>query len=192
MPASRRRLLDASPRQLGLYIFFGSLTVLFGASIVAYLITRAQTPMWRAPGMAGLPSGLWLSTALALSISASLESARRAVRANRSQALTQRLWLALILVVAFLLAQVENWMGMRQTEQSASVQSLFPYTFYLLTGLHALHVLGGLVPLTLTLVRAVRREYSSSNHEGLNLCSQYWHFLGIVWVVLFTTLELGA
>jgi cytochrome c oxidase subunit 3 len=75
---------------------------------------------------------------------------------------------------------------------AAPVRSLYPYTFYMLTGLHAAHVVGGLVPLTLVMSRARRREYSSSSHEGVQLCVHYWHYLGVVWLVLFSALELST
>jgi heme/copper-type cytochrome/quinol oxidase subunit 3 len=61
----------------------------------------------------------------------------------------------------------------------------------LLTGVHALHVLGGFVPLGFVVHHALRRQYSSSSHEGLTLCAQYWHYLGAVWLVLVSMLYLG-
>jgi cytochrome c oxidase subunit 3 len=62
--------------------------------------------------------------------------------------------------------------------------------FYWLTGLHGAHVVGGVVFLTVCLTRAARGRYSASSHLGVELCELYWHFLGIVWVVLVTTLFL--
>ncbi|HET9929853.1 MAG TPA: cytochrome c oxidase subunit 3, partial [Polyangiaceae bacterium] len=66
------------------------------------------------------------------------------------------------------------------------------YTFYVLTGLHAAHVVGGFVPAGIVFARARRREYSSSRHEGVLLCTQYWHYLGVVWLALFLVLELSS
>ncbi len=58
----------------------------------------------------------------------------------------------------------------------------------MLTGLHALHVIGGFVPLLVVLGKAKRREYSSSNHEGVKLCAQYWDYLGVIWTILLSVL----
>ena len=57
--------------------------------------------------------------------------------------------------------------------------------------MHALHVLGGFVPLGIVIHHASRRQYSSSQHEGLSLCAQYWHYLGVVWLILAAMLYLG-
>jgi cytochrome c oxidase subunit 3 len=177
---------------LGLYVLFASLSVLFAASVIGYLITRAAAAEWRPAGMPGLPAGLWVSGVLVIGLSAVLETALKAVRKNQSRALSRRLWAALSLAVLFLAAQTSNWWEMHVSVASIEVRTLFPYTFYLLTGLHAAHVVGGLVPLGIVLARAERREYSSSRHEGVVLCVQYWHFLTVVWAVLFVTLELGS
>jgi len=181
-----------STRRLGLYVLFASLSVLFAASVIGYLITRAAAAEWRPAGMPGLPAGLWVSGVLVIGLSAVLETALKAVRKNQSRALSRRLWAALCLAVLFLAAQTSNWWEMHSSVASIEVRTLFPYTFYLLTGLHAAHVVGGLVPLGIVLARAERREYSSSHHEGVVLCVQYWHFLTAVWAVLFVALELGS
>jgi cytochrome c oxidase subunit III len=178
-----------SARQLGLNVFLVSLSVLFAASLVGYFVTRAQSPHWRIADRPGLPGGLWLSTLILVGVSFALEGALRAVRRNQLKALSMRLWFGLGFVVSFLVAQVENWTVMRAAELALPAQSLFTYTFYLLTGLHAAHVLGGLIPLGIVMVRAERREYSSSHHEGVGLCVKYWHFLGVVWLVLFGALH---
>jgi cytochrome c oxidase subunit 3 len=181
-----------SARQLGTYVLFASLSVLFAACLVAYFVTRAQSPLWRTAEMPRLPVGLWLSTVLIFCISAAFQSALWAVRKNHPGALVQRLWLGTALVGLFLFAQIQNWLAMYRGMFATSARSLYPYTFYMLTGLHAAHVVGGLVPIALVISRARRREYSSSSHEGVMLCVQYWHYLGVVWLVLFTALELAT
>jgi cytochrome c oxidase subunit 3 len=178
-----------STRRLGLYVLFISLSALFAASIVAYLVTRAQNSLWRQPDMPALPRGLWLSTALIFGISATLQSAIAAVRKNHLDALLRRLAAGALQIGLFLAAQSENWLTMMRGTADVAVRTLYPYTFYLLTGLHAAHVLGGLLPLGIVIHHAWRRDYSSSSHEGVTLCVQYWHYLGVVWLVLFTVLE---
>lgn len=191
-PSARPKRAGLSPRQLGVYVLFASLSVLFAALLVAYFITRSQSPLWRTADMPKLPFGLWLSTLLVLSISSTFQSALFAVRKNHPTALVQRLWLGTGLIALFLFVQLQNWLAMYRGMFSAPVRSLYPYTFYMLTGLHAVHVVGGFVPLAFVITRARRREYSSSSHEGVALCVQYWHFLGVVWLVLFCALELAT
>lgn len=181
-----------SSRRLGLYVLFASLTVLFGAGLVGYFVTRAASAAWRPPGMPGLPAGLWVSSALVIGISVLMEAGLAAARKNQPRALWQRLWAGLLCVALFLIAQAHNWLEMHRSIAQIELRTLFPYTFYLLTGLHAAHVVGGLVPLGIVLARAHRREYSSSRHEGILLCTQYWHFLTVIWIVLFVALEFGS
>ncbi|MFZ5891357.1 MAG: cytochrome c oxidase subunit 3 [Myxococcota bacterium] len=181
-----------SPARLGLYVLFASLTMLFGAAVVGFLITRAQNPVWRTPEMPRLPNGLWVSSVLVLGISAAFQSALVAVRKNQPATLVRRLWIGASLAALFLFAQLQNWLFMERALSGIAVRTLYPYTFYVLTGLHAAHVLGGFVPVGIVLWRAKRREYSSSRYEGVLLCTQYWHYLGVVWLALFAVLELSS
>jgi cytochrome c oxidase subunit 3 len=178
-----------STPQLGIVVFFVSLGVLFAASLVAYVVTRLGNPGWRG-GVAGLPIGLVGSTALIAGLSASMHWALRAARANRRETLKKALWLALAFAVAFLFGQSLNWRSMALAETAARQRTLYPFTFYLLTGLHALHVLGGFVPHVIVMSRAARSEYSSSRLDGLRFCAQYWDFLAVVWLILLGTLVL--
>ena len=70
--------------------------------------------------------------------------------------------------------------------------SLYAWTFYVLTALHALHVLGGLPPMLIVTVRALRMGYGPSDHRGLVYCAMYWHFLDAVWIVLYAILWIGS
>jgi cytochrome c oxidase subunit 3 len=167
-----------------------SLSMLFMSSLTALLITRAQNDEWLAPGMPALPSLLWLSTALLGVISLALEAALRATRRNRQLAATRALGFAWIGALCFLTSQSSCWWSMHAAV--ANYSTLYPFLYFFLTGLHAAHVLAGFVPLGLVTLRTQRAEYSSSNHEGLVLCVQYWHFLGVIWLVLFAALMLTS
>lgn len=185
-------LARISMRQLGLVVLMASMTVLFVGSIVAYLITRAQNPIWRTAEMPGLPPGLLGSTLMLVGVSFAMHRAVRDVRRNRVEALTRDLWLTLAFAVAFLVTQAQNWQVMGSALHGPGPQTLYPFTFLMLTGLHAAHVLGGFVPLGIVIARATRRHYTSSQHEGVALCRQYWDYLGVVWLVLLGTLYLAT
>jgi cytochrome c oxidase subunit 3 len=181
-----------STRQLGMIVLFASLSVLFTASLIAYLITRFSADVWRTPAMPALPRGLLASTAALVALSYCIQKAVSAIRHNRHEALVKNLWQSLLFAAAFLAGQSMNWLYMQQAALAPGVRTLYPFTFFLLTGLHAAHILGGFVPLGIVLSRARRREYSSSNHEGVLLCAQYWHYLGVVWLVLLGALYLAT
>ena len=62
---------------------------------------------------------------------------------------------------------------------------------YILTGAHALHILGGLAALGYVLIQTLRNQYTASNHEPVTLCATYWHFMGGLWIYLFLLLILA-
>jgi cytochrome c oxidase subunit 3 len=150
-------------------VLLASLAMLFGATVVAYLVTRASLSHWHG-GDVGLPPGLFASTFILVALSASLEWARWGIRQNRQRVLLRGLILALVLAVAFLLAQLANWHHISELNPGLRDRELTLFTFYLLTGVHALHVLGGFFPLVWVIRRVTQREYSSSRYEGVRLC----------------------
>jgi cytochrome c oxidase subunit 3 len=182
------RLSGTSSKQLAMFVLFGALSMLFGASVVGYLITRAQNDVWKTASMPKLPLGLVASTLLLAALSLTMHRALRAVRQNRFDATQRGLTIALLLAVAFVVGQMQNWRSMYGATVATDARTLYGFTFYMLTGLHALHVLGGFVPLGIVLNKAKRREYSSSNHEGVKLCTQYWDYLAVVWLILIGVL----
>jgi heme/copper-type cytochrome/quinol oxidase subunit 3 len=181
-----------SPRQFGVLILMGSMSVLFAATLIAYVWTRLGNPIWKTPEMPALPLGLLASTAMIAGMSGSMHLALRDVRQNKNESLLRALWLALGFGAAFMLAQALNWRTMAPGLNAPVPHPLYPFTFYMLTGVHAAHVVGGFIPLAITLVNARRRRYTSSAHEGLRLCGQYWDFLGAVWLILLATLWIAT
>lgn len=185
-------LVRFSTAQLGMYVALASLTMLFGASLVAYLITRAQNDIWRTADMPPLPSGLALSSVLLVGVSLALHWGLSALKRNAFSVLERALWLTGALAAGFLLAQIQNWRTMAAATLPTDTKTLYTFTFYALTALHALHVIVGFVPLGIVIVRARQRQYSSSRSEGVRLCAQYWDFLLIVWFVLLLVVTLTS
>ena len=138
-----------SLRQFGLVILMVSMSVLFTASIIAYVWTRLVNPVWKTPEMPELPLGLFGSTLMIAGMSASMHMAMRDVRRNRNESLLRDLWLALAFGVAFMLGQALNWRTMAPGLNAPVPHPLYPFTFYMLTGLHAAHVVGGFFTLGL-------------------------------------------
>lgn len=190
-PASRSAaaLTRVTAPQLGMIVLLISLTMLFGASIVMYAITRSQNADW-APAGAKLPVGLLVSTGAIALTSFCLQAALGAVRSNRFERSWRLLVGGTIGALLFLVMQSANWTAVRASEQLLPSPTLYGFTFYMLTGLHAAHVLGGFVPLAIVMQRLAQRQYSSSRHQGFGLCVLYWHYLGAVWLVLLGSLYL--
>ena len=71
------------------------------------------------------------------------------------------------------------------TENPADVQNVAGSFLYALTGLHVVHLLGGLIALSFVLWRAFRKKYNANNYEGIGVCATYWHFLDGLWIYLY-------
>lgn len=184
----RQPSFKQSSAQLAMYIGLASLSMVFGGTMVAYVITRAQATVWRTAEMPHVPHGLLVSTLLLILLSVALHYGQRRLARNDRTGLTRGLALALVLGVGFLLAQIQNWRSMAIALSGVEVKSLFAFCFFLLTALHAVHVLFGIAPLIYVTARARRDEYSSSRNEGVVLLRQYWDFLLVVWFVLLAAL----
>lgn len=188
-PSRREPPDDDGLRLLGLRFFLLSLAMFFVAGLAAYFVLRATAPSWPRPGEVRLPIGLWVSTVVLMLSSLTMHRATVAIRANRGVRFRQYMLLTTALGVAFLALQVSNWAQMMHAGLPMAA-NLFVWLFYSLTALHALHVVGGLVPLTFVTGRAYAGRYSAANHAGVRFCGIYWHFLDCVWLILFGTMVL--
>ncbi|MFB3908673.1 MAG: heme-copper oxidase subunit III [Candidatus Eisenbacteria bacterium] len=187
MNESRNRPIPGAGR-LGMIVLLLALTMLFGASVVGALVLRLRGGAWSpAAGVPGLPSGLWASTILILASSATIEWAFRSARGGRQQGIRRGLALSFLLGLAFLASQTANWLRWLGTAESRP--QLLVFAFFLWTGLHAAHVLGGLIALGIVTRRALRGRYGSLAYDGVAFTRMYWHYLAAVWLVLFALLE---
>lgn len=176
---------------LGMKLLVLALSMLFAASIMGYLVIRSRAAVWPPPGMPQLPSALWISTVIIVISSFTMQAAIRAAKGGRQRALRAGMLLTTLLGVAFLVSQTLNWLALVAANLTART-NLYGFTFYMLTGLHAAHVVGGVIPLAVVTARAWRGRYSAVFHPGVRYCAIYWHFLAAVWLVLFVVLVLAS
>ncbi len=177
----RRDASDGGPawpqgaRRTGLWVFMVVVTTLFGLFGVAYMM-RAAYEDWRP--ITYVPWQLFCSTALLVLCSLAWELARRHVAAGRREAARSTAIGALVLSAMFVLSQLYAWQAMTAADYGVAANPANSF-FYLITGLHALHVMGGMVAGAF----AVRRA-----GEAIGLCAQYWHFLFVLWLAVFALL----
>lgn len=174
----------------GLLVFLASLSMLFAASIVGFLLIRFRADVWPPPGAPSLPPELALSTLLALGCSVAMQLGLNAIRTGDGPGLLRYLWTASGLSVGFVAVQTVAWF--RFFDAATFEGHLYGFTFYMLTGLHALHVIGGMIALGWTLHRARRGAYNWAHYPGVRHCTMYWHFLDGVWLVLYGVLLLAS
>jgi len=162
---------------------------LFSIFLGAWLMLRRTTPGWPLLDAPATPVGLWWSTALLLLTSALLERAVRLRRAQRARATSVSARAALLSGSLFLCAQAHVWSQLQESGYGFSSGS-YATLFFSMTGLHALHVLGGLVQLVLVERGLALSLQSGARRTRLEFCALYWHFLGLLWLVLLAVLTL--
>ncbi|MFZ5803537.1 MAG: cytochrome c oxidase subunit 3 [Acidobacteriota bacterium] len=171
--------------RLGMRLFLLSLSVLFTASMVGILVVRAKAATWPPEGAPPLPAGLWLSTGLILLSSWTLSAGFRRFSPGAGKVAANYLLVTNVLALVFLGNQVLNWQALWPAF-AARATALYAFSFFLLTVLHALHVLGGVVSLAVVTVKARRARLTL---QGLSYAATYWHFLTVVWLVIFALLQ---
>lgn len=177
--------------RLGMWMFLGTVTMLFAAFTSAYII-RGASADWRT---IDLPAILWLNTVVILASSATLELARRSARSERWKEARTWMFITLIFGLAFLSGQVAAW---RELWASGIYVPTSPHSsfFFILTGLHGLHLLAGLVVLSIAGVRTAASTQSRPTRPGaaraahriMELGAILWHFLAALWVYLLIML----
>ncbi|NJN64048.1 MAG: heme-copper oxidase subunit III, partial [Acidobacteria bacterium] len=131
--------------------------------------------------------GCWVSTAIILAASAAIHWAYARIKRGDRQGLQRGLMLTLLCGGAFLILQIVNWFFFVRGIAEVS-KTLFGFSFYVLTGLHALHVVAGLIQLAVVTVRAGQGRYTAESHGAIWYSVMYWHFLDVAWLVLYAAL----
>jgi cytochrome c oxidase subunit 3 len=173
---------------VGLRVYFGVATVMFlliAAMFVMRMgehgISTGQGPDWKPMFW---PPLLWFNTGVLMLSSAAWEWARVAGRQGHRDNLRTALLAGGVLALVFLAGQLTVW---RQLERAgcgitATTMSAF---FYLITGLHGLHLLGGVAVWGRTTVKVLAGSGVAEVRQSVDLCTIYWHFLLLVWLVMF-------
>lgn len=172
------------PAKIGLGVFLAVAGSLFALFSSAYLMRMHMGTDWRSMPV---PPLLWLNTGVLIASSLALHRAQVAARRDDMAGVREALLAGGLLALAFLAGQLLAW---RQLDAAGYYLASNPANsfFYLLTAVHGLHVLGGLV----ALARAVAKVWRGLDVEqvrlSVELCAIYWHFLLFVWLVLFALL----
>ncbi|CDN57547.1 Heme/copper-type cytochrome/quinol oxidase, subunit 3 (plasmid) [Neorhizobium galegae bv. officinalis bv. officinalis str. HAMBI 1141] len=167
--------------KIGLFVFLGVVGAVFSLAVSAYFMRMASADWWGMP----VPRLLWVNTAALASSSAALQWARREAGHGRMESLRPALVTGLALAVFFLVGQIQAW---RELVSAGYVLADNPANsfFYMLTGLHGLHILGGLAVLAHTTVRAFSTDVAPERLRlSVDLSAIYSHFMLAVWLLLF-------
>ena len=172
--------LDTNVKAVALTIFLAVATSVFALFISAYTI-RMDEPDWRPVSE---PSLLWANTAILILASIAYHWTRNAAVAGREERLKPGLTVSGALTFLFLLGQLVAWGQLNGAgyRLDSNIASSF---FYLLTAVHGLHMLGGLWVWARSTMKVWTGAAADSVRQSIELCTVYWHFLLLVWIVLF-------
>jgi cytochrome c oxidase subunit III len=184
-PPTPVRRPAVSNAQLGILVFIAFEAMTFLGLITAYLVSRAGSFAWPPPDLPQLPVAVTaVNTGVLLLSAFTMWRATRAVRAGSQDGLRAALFATAILGSTFLIVQGTEWVRLLHRGLTLS-SSLYGATFYILIGLHALHVIGAVTWLLAVLVLARRGRFTAKGHVGVTVCATYWYFVCALWGVLF-------
>ena len=208
-PPIANRSSRFDPAVLGMFLFIASEAMLFGAFFTAYFFVRVVNPgatiidteRWQhwLPCKEPLVDGACLAgyyefpvfvaginTAILVTSSFTMHWAMQSIRRNHRRGLQAGLVLTILLGLAFLLTQMLEYAHVGFNTGDGAFASVF----FGLTGLHGAHVAIGLSLLIFAAVRAFRGHYSADHYHGVEIPGIYWHFVDVMWIVVYTAVYL--
>lgn len=173
------------PRKFSLWLLIIGMTMLFAAFTSAYIVRQAEGNWYKFD----LSPMFLYSTIVVLLSSVTMMIAYRAAKNDELGQLKTGLILTIALGITFSYLQWVGWQDMiannlyfTNPDDGTKVSASF---LYVISGVHLLHLLGGLVYLLVILVKAFNLQVHKKNLLSINMCNTYWHFVGILWVYLY-------
>ena len=198
-----RSFQRVSTRKFLLWLGIVSIVMLFAGLTSAYIVRQGEGKWVNFD----LPKLFVVSTIMIVLSSITLQISISSVKKNDLKRMNTMLILTAAFGFGFVLFQYLAWQQLVKsgiyfvgtvkdinmpyqyikagTENPADVQNVAGSFLYALTGLHVVHLLGGLIALCVVLWRAFQKKYSETNYEGISLCATYWHFLDGLWIYLY-------
>ncbi|RAM51302.1 MAG: heme-copper oxidase subunit III [Hapalosiphonaceae cyanobacterium JJU2] len=172
-------------KMFGFVVFLLSESVIFLSFFAGYIVYKLTTPNWLPAGVDGLevvaPA---INTVVLVASSFVIYLAERALQCHNLWKYRLFLLATMAMGSYFLIGQAIEWRGL----EFGFTSGAFGGMFYLLTGFHGLHVLTGILLQLIILVRSFIPGNFESGHFGVNATSLFWHFVDVIWIVLFVLL----
>jgi cytochrome c oxidase subunit III len=172
--------------KIGLGVFVAVVAALFALFLSAYVM-RMQLTDWRPVPK---PTLLWINTGVLILSSAGLQWAQDAADRRDVRGIRAGLYAGGAAALAFLLGQLLAWQQLRSMGYFLATNPAASF-YYLITAVHGLHLIGGLAALGRTILKGRRGVEIRDLRASIELCTIYWHFLLVVWLVLFGFLLLS-
>lgn len=175
--------------KFGMWLFIASEVMFFAGLIGAYIALRLGSVDWPvAAEVLNVPL-TGVNTFILICSSVTMVQAFAAIEAGDRQGLWRFLLATAILGLVFVGIKGYEWNELLHHEIGPAT-NLFGASYFTLTGFHAAHVLGGVVVVLFVMFKGLRGAYSPENHDTVEVVGLYWHFVDIVWILLFTIIYL--
>lgn len=189
----KNMVLPGGTLTFGLGLFLVALTMFFVAGIVSFVIIRVSGPNSPPMGDLKMPVGLWVSTGLLLASGFTFHRAVQKVRYEKQAEFRRDIMLTGLLTIAFLIVQAFSLAELLAAHEVNRVRGFALYSLVMsLVIIHAVHVIGGLVPLGVVTKKSFEGRYDHEAYEGVRHCAMYWHFLEAVWLVMVFTFMIAS
>src|SRR6185437_11667041 len=162
-------------------------SAIFGMFIAAYVFYMGKSLSGPTPAILSPPI---FNTVCLLASSLTIVFAERAIVRGKMRRFSIFLMVTILLGVKFLVGTAREWSDLIYNHNLTISSNLFGTTFYSLVGLHATHVILGLLMLSILLVFTLMGHVNESHSERIKVLAMYWHFVDWVWVAVFTTVYL--
>jgi cytochrome c oxidase subunit 3 len=170
-------------RMFGMVLFLVAESAIFLGLFSAYLIYRSVMPQWPPAGTPELELLLpGVNSIILISSSFVMHRGQAAIKRNDNAGLQRWFAITAVMGIIFLAGQMYEYFHL----EMGLTTNLFASCFYVLTGFHGLHVTFGLLLILSVLWRSRQAgHYSSESHFGVEAAELYWHFVDVVWIILF-------
>jgi cytochrome c oxidase subunit III len=175
-----RKTLAMHPKKFAMWLFMASVMMLFASLTSAYIVREAEGN-WL---YFELPSLFYYTSAIIIVSSITMQWAYFAAKKDQADRVRTLVAVTSVLGVAFLVGQFMAW-GDLVRNSVYFVGNPSGSFLYVLTGLHGLHIVSAVIFLLIVLRSVTRREVNSGNMAQMEMCTTYWHFLGLLWIYLF-------
>ena len=189
-PALREPGAGVYNEKLGIWVFLGSEVMFFTALIGAYIILRAAHPeAFAEPGEVLNVPITATNTFLLICSSVTMVKAFAAAQEGRQRELVRWLLATVLIGASFVGVQVYEYLELVGHGFTPD-EGLYGSTFYTMTGFHGFHVSVGVLCMIFVTWRAMQGRYTAADHRGVEVIGLYWHFVDLVWIILFTIVYL--
>ena len=178
----KKEIREKSAKPL-LWLGMVSMAMIFAGLTSAYVVRQGKGDWLKFE----LPQLFYISTAIIIISSVTMNWVLSSAKNNNYKNVKLASLITLILGFAFVICQFKAWGTLvdQKVFFAGKYSNAAGSYLYILTGLHLLHLIGGILALLLVWVKSLKNKYNSENLLGIKLCAIFWHFLDVLWIYLF-------